>query len=72
MNDGTKKTDYESKTIDNPKTNNAVLRTILHDIRNMKTLDEETIDKIRVMNREEQTEIIVVFNEIVSILKEML
>jgi len=66
------KTDYESKTIDNPKTNNAVLRTILHDIRNMKTLDEETIDKIRVMNREEQTEIIVVFNEIVSILKEML
>jgi len=64
MNDGTKKTDYES--------NNTILRTILHDIRNMKTLDEETIDQIRVMNREQQSEIIVVFNEIVSILKEMI
>ena len=64
MNDGTKKTDYES--------NNAFFRSILHDIRNMKTLDEETIDQIRVMNCEQQTEIIVVFNEIVSILKEML
>ena len=50
--------------------NGSVLfRKYVHDIRNMKTLDKETINNIRNMTNEEKMDIILAFNDVVENLK---
>ena len=54
--------------------NNSVelLRTYLHDIRNMKTLDREMIRNIRNMSNDEKMDIILTMNDVIDGLKALL
>jgi len=51
---------------------NDLINKILHDIRNMKTLDNEMINNIRNMSDEDKMDIIILLNEVVVHLKEIL
>ena len=51
---------------------NDLFNKILHDIRNMKTLDNEMINNIRNMSDEDKMDIIIALNDVVVHLKEIL
>jgi hypothetical protein len=69
------KTQYTESTMCNHKEskmtndNSDLFRKYLHDIRNMKTLDEEMIHNIRNMSSDDKMDIIIAFNGVVENLK---
>jgi hypothetical protein len=56
---------------DNLTTDNKseIFKKYLHDIRNMRVLDDEMINNIRTMSNEDKMEIIILFNDVVDNLK---
>jgi hypothetical protein len=60
----------EYKTIQ--KTDMTLYKKCLHEIRNMRTLDDEMINNIRIMSSEEKMEIIISFNVVVDNMKAFL
>ena len=54
------------------KNSNELIGKYIHDIRNMKTLDEEIINNIRNFTNEEKMDIIIALNDVVENLKSIL
>ncbi len=52
--------------------NASLFKKYIHEIRNMRTLDEEMINNIRNMSSEEKMEIIISFNVVVDNMKVLL
>jgi len=51
--------------------NSSYFKKCMHDIRNMKLLNQKMIDNIGEMSSKEKMEIIILYNSIVEILKDM-
>lgn len=51
---------------------NDLFRKYIHDIRNMKTLDNEMINNIRIMSNEDKMDIIIAFNNVVEYVNALL
>ena len=54
------------------KDNDALFKKYVHDIRNMKTLDEEMINNIYSMSNEQKMSIIISFNAVVENMKALI
>ena len=60
------KTKYIESKSGSQDNSNYIFRKYLHDIRNMKTLDEEMIHNIRNMSSDEKMDIIIAFSGVVE------
>jgi vacuolar-type H+-ATPase subunit F/Vma7 len=60
-----------SKSDNDSKSNNDLYKKCIHDVRNMRVLDEEMINNIHNMTDTQKMEIIIVLNRIVQNLKEI-